>query len=239
MIEFIIAIGVMVVASGLFLDILLSTSTLRRVNRERAEATEAAWTVLEAMRHEHFLEIFPRFNADPRDDPEGEGTAPGHRFRVEGLSPLEDAPDETVGTIVFPELVFDEEESRGQSTGRARRRKEGPGVQFADVFFPGSTEEITYFLREDYVNNKLGMPRDLNGDNVVDTLDHGADYVLLPVCIRLEWQGSSGPTTFEIYTMFGDSQPHSSTNSSTEEDWDLRFRDFWEKKKAGGKGKGK
>ena len=62
---------------------------------------------------------------------------------------------------------------------------------------PGGAEE----LREDFVDAGLNMPRDLNGDGMVDALDHGDDYVLLPVRVRVEWRGISGPRQIELETM--------------------------------------
>ena len=52
-------------------------------------------------------------------------------------------------------------------------------------------------LREDLVDPGLGMPRDLNGDGVIDSQDHSGDYVLLPARVRLMWRGPGGnQTTF-------------------------------------------
>ena len=48
------------------------------------------------------------------------------------------------------------------------------------------------------------MPRDLDGDNGVDGFDHEGDYRLLPVLLRLEWQGRSGTRRAEIRTMLAD-----------------------------------
>lgn len=59
-------------------------------------------------------------------------------------------------------------------------------------------------LREDTVNEALGLPRDLNGDAKVDDRDHSGDYILLPVHIRVEWSGQVGERHFEMYTMFAD-----------------------------------
>jgi hypothetical protein len=56
-------------------------------------------------------------------------------------------------------------------------------------------------LRENVNNPELGMPRDLNGDGVVDALDHSTDYKLLPVIVRVRWQGSAGPGSVEISTL--------------------------------------
>lgn len=59
-------------------------------------------------------------------------------------------------------------------------------------------------LREDVVDARLGMPRDLNGDGAVDAADHAGDYTLLPVLVRVRWQGTSGPSNVEFETMMVD-----------------------------------
>jgi hypothetical protein len=51
----------------------------------------------------------------------------------------------------------------------------------------------------------LGMPRDLNGDGAVDTADHSLDYVILPVRVRVTWQGVGGARTVETSTVLGGS----------------------------------
>ncbi|MBL8860783.1 MAG: type II secretion system protein [Planctomycetes bacterium] len=59
-------------------------------------------------------------------------------------------------------------------------------------------------LAEDYVDALLGLPRDLNGDGLVDSGDHRADWVILPIEVRLEWspRGSMSATRdFSLYTM--------------------------------------
>lgn len=53
-------------------------------------------------------------------------------------------------------------------------------------------------LREDVIDASLGLPRDVNGDGVVDAVDHAGDYVLLPVTIRLDWTGPTGDRSFEL-----------------------------------------
>ncbi len=59
-------------------------------------------------------------------------------------------------------------------------------------------------LREDVVDDSLGMPRDLDGDGQVDDVDHAGDYQLLPVRIRLQWTGRAGLSTIEIKTLLAD-----------------------------------
>ena len=48
---------------------------------------------------------------------------------------------------------------------------------------------------------QLGMPRDLNGDGAIDSENHAKDYLLLPVCIRIEWRGLTGDREYELHTV--------------------------------------
>jgi hypothetical protein len=59
-------------------------------------------------------------------------------------------------------------------------------------------------LREDAVDEELGLPRDLDGDTLVDKLDHADDYVILPVRVVIEWQGVSGPRRIVMCSMLTD-----------------------------------
>lgn len=63
---------------------------------------------------------------------------------------------------------------------------------------------VAAVLREDLVVPSLGMPRDLNGDHLIDSKDHSNSYVVLPVSIRVEWTGRVGRREFELTTMFAD-----------------------------------
>lgn len=57
-------------------------------------------------------------------------------------------------------------------------------------------------LRENVVDVNLGMPRDLDGDVTIDGMSHNADYILLPVHVRIEWKGVSGDVSFDLYNQF-------------------------------------
>ena len=70
--------------------------------------------------------------------------------------------------------------------------------------FPGPMDDSEWELREVYVDEALGMPRDLNGDNLQDELDRRADYVRLPVCVRVTWDGPNGPQQFELHSILAD-----------------------------------
>ena len=56
-------------------------------------------------------------------------------------------------------------------------------------------------LREDSQDVELGLPRDLDGDSLVDERDHAADYRILPVRVEIEWQSPLGPRRIEMFTM--------------------------------------
>jgi hypothetical protein len=61
--------------------------------------------------------------------------------------------------------------------------------------------EVERQIREDSTDERLGMPRDLDGDTVIDDLDHGTDYRLLPVLVRIRWNGPRGERTLDMSTM--------------------------------------
>jgi prepilin-type N-terminal cleavage/methylation domain-containing protein len=72
-----------------------------------------------------------------------------------------------------------------------------------EIFFPAA-DAAPGVLREDLAVAALGMPRDLNCDGVVDVDNHADDYRILPVLVRLTWQGTSGVTRVEFRTLLGD-----------------------------------
>ncbi|NOT31846.1 MAG: hypothetical protein HOP15_15480 [Planctomycetes bacterium] len=185
LVEILVALSVLVVAAGIFCQTLLSTTRMRHVNRENSLAADGARVILERMRNELFLEIYRDYNEDPADDPGGKGTGPGHLFDVPGLEPLDGAPGGKVGRVTFPTMTVQVSPSGGGKLGLG-----APVTQ--------------WHLREDFVDEHLGMPRDLNGDNVVDTANHASDYLLLPVSVRLEWKSGSGGRKFELVTQLGD-----------------------------------
>ena len=58
-------------------------------------------------------------------------------------------------------------------------------------------------LRENRRDESFGLPRDLNADGVMDNNDHSGDYVLLPMRVRLDWQGISGERHLELDLLVG------------------------------------
>jgi type II secretory pathway pseudopilin PulG len=82
-------------------------------------------------------------------------------------------------------------------------RQDDPDGMPGEVIFPTPPGQPTV-LREDIVDPKLGMPRDLNGDGVIDgTTNCATTYTILPVRVRVRWVGPSGPGEVELHTMLG------------------------------------
>lgn len=207
-IELMVVFSVMLVAVSIFYQMVLSTKRLRILNHENAVAIEAARAVVERMRNEDFEQVFALYNADPADDPAGPGTAPGHRFQVESLDPLPAAADGCVGEVELPaELVQPPPAGGGgggagpQIGGLVGGGLAGGGGAGGGA---GAAAVPDWQVREDFVDARLGMPRDLNGDSVIDAQDHSEDYLILPVRVRMRWQGVFGERTLDLYTMVGE-----------------------------------
>jgi type II secretory pathway pseudopilin PulG len=224
LVEIMVVLSIVVVAAGLFSRIVIATSRLRDVNRDNAIAAEAARKILEEIRGTEFRKVFRLYDPDPNDDPNGPGTAPGHRHDVAGLAPTADSPDGKVLEVLMPayppastsRLIGTEWEelaygpsggSTGGTTGGSTGGKTGKTGKVGGTSGgggSGSSTSTTWELREDYQDEGLGLPRDLNGDSILDSLDHSKDYILLPILIRVKWEGENGPRVFEVYTMLSD-----------------------------------
>lgn len=72
-----------------------------------------------------------------------------------------------------------------------------PDGMAGEILFPETNGE----LREDFVSNLLGTPRDLDCDAEIDDVDHADDWIVLPVVVRVEWQSAGGPRKLEVPTM--------------------------------------
>lgn len=70
------------------------------------------------------------------------------------------------------------------------------------IVFPEATIGTGLNLAENVSNSQMGMPRDLNGDGVIDAVSHSTDYIMLPVRVEVEWQGSEGDRKVSAHTFF-------------------------------------
>ena len=103
--EIVVVMIVMLIAVSIFSTTVVSTARQRNINRERALAADSVRSLFEEMRNEDFGQIYALYNADPLDDPNGPGTAPGGFFAITGLNVIPGSPGGVVGRIVFPEVV--------------------------------------------------------------------------------------------------------------------------------------
>lgn len=69
------------------------------------------------------------------------------------------------------------------------------------IDFPTVTVAGTPDLREDVVDARWSMPRDLDGDGNVDAADHSGNYRLLPVRVSVTWSGMSGVRTMTVESL--------------------------------------
>jgi hypothetical protein len=208
-----VVMAVMLAAANIFSQMVIATARLREVQRENAIAAEAARVLIEEMRNEEFRHLFFLYNQDPLDDPAGAGSAPGHRLFVRGLTPLASSPDGLQMEVIFPAFAK-EVESTLTGTKWSTRLLELEGGGAIGMIGGGggmlggggmvAAPEPDWQLREDYISEDWGMPRDLSGDSIIDDLDHSQDFILLPLTVRLEWRGSFGPRTYQIQTMLAD-----------------------------------
>jgi hypothetical protein len=102
--------------------------------------------------------------------------------------------DATDGTTALGGVV----EGSFAVEGLNPREDDADGRVGAILFPTVQSAKDGLMLREDVFLPALGMPRDLNGDGVVDSLNHENDYILLPVSIRVEWTGSAGDRALQL-----------------------------------------
>lgn len=104
-VELAVVMIILLVALLIFSSTISGLSKQRAANRENGLAMEAARNALESMRAADFAQVFALYNSDPADDPDGPGTAPGHRFAVADLKATSDSPDGLQGEVFFPTFV--------------------------------------------------------------------------------------------------------------------------------------
>jgi type II secretory pathway pseudopilin PulG len=76
------------------------------------------------------------------------------------------------------------------------------GEPVGEILMPAFNHPtLGWQLREDRKDTLLGMPRDLSGDEEVDTFNHAGDYTVLPVVVRITWQGAYGPREVVVHTV--------------------------------------
>ncbi len=177
LVEIGVAMAIFAVALSVLLQTIFAGHALRRLAREDWLATSVGQNVIEEMRNTPFRELVASFDADPFNDPAGPGTAHGNAFAVPGLDPTIGDADGLVGEVLLP------------------------------VTNLGSDVAPNWAVREDSVDALLGLPRDLNGDAIVDALDHSDDYAVLPVLVWLRWRGRYGAREVRLFSSITQMRP--------------------------------
>jgi prepilin-type N-terminal cleavage/methylation domain-containing protein len=75
-----------------------------------------------------------------------------------------------------------------------------PDGLVGEVIFP----TVGAALREDVDDPRMSMPRDLDFDGAIDADDHAADYMVLPLVVRVAWRGPMGDRFCEQSFNLGD-----------------------------------
>ncbi len=84
-----------------------------------------------------------------------------------------------------------------------RARSDDPDGMPGEVIIP-TPAGLPGVLRENTVDTILGMPRDLNGDGLISTTaDYSTTYKVLPVRVRVQWEGAGGKGVVELRTLLG------------------------------------
>jgi len=82
-------------------------------------------------------------------------------------------------------------------------RANDPDGRVGEVIFPTPPGQPGV-LRETTTDAKVGMPRDLNGDGLVNPLaDYALTYTILPVRVRVQWTNAAGSGAVELRTLLG------------------------------------
>lgn len=104
LVEVLLAVVVLVLASGAAVSSLIASRNLNEVADERAIAREAIDSKIAEMRSNDFAQVFALFNDSAADDPIGV-TAPGANFAAGPLAAQFGDPDGLPGIVEFPTVA--------------------------------------------------------------------------------------------------------------------------------------
>jgi hypothetical protein len=79
-----------------------------------------------------------------------------------------------------------------------------PDGLVGEIRFPTVPGAAGPELREDVVDDALGMPHDLDADGLVDAGDKKGTYRLLPVELTVRWRGRAGVRSLQLQTLLAD-----------------------------------
>ncbi len=100
LVEAILVMAIVSVAATMYAQTVASSARLDPIAADTATAADGARVAIENLRAFPVDQVVALFDADPANDPDGPGTAPGSRFAVPGLAPV--AMGQFVGRYEFP-----------------------------------------------------------------------------------------------------------------------------------------
>ena len=173
LVEVMIALVVIVLALQGFSQSIVASMVAADADSEVRRATEGARQAMEQIKGANFEDIFALYNDYAGDD--NTVTDP------DGLP----APGSNFDVPGLTPIDGDPDGSVGKIT--------------LPIVIDITTGEAQ--LREDVNFTALGLPRDLDADGTIDGDNHIDDYMILPVIVRVEWRGTSGPSYVEFKTL--------------------------------------
>ncbi len=165
-----VAITVSVVAIGLLAQASLTISSYSQTALNK-ERRLAMQGVRSQLEVIKGMELANVFAAFDESTDNDPADAPGPHFDIKGLRPIPGDADGHVGRVVLP--VGDP---------------------------PESSESSDPVLREDVSDTLMGMPYDLDGDGIIDSLPKNGTCIHLPVTIEVEWTGKIGRQILQLTT---------------------------------------
>ncbi|MHC4473556.1 MAG: type IV pilus modification PilV family protein [Planctomycetota bacterium] len=102
LIEILIGLTIFAIAAMSVMSVMVYSMRLDAANKETAVATQAARRVMERIKATPFDRVVADFNADPKDDPDGEGFSPGADFAVPDLREVHEEVKKVAGEILLP-----------------------------------------------------------------------------------------------------------------------------------------
>lgn len=182
LIDVLLAMSVIIAAALTAFHLTVSTVATGAANERLSAARRVIRKAMTDLERRTFDEVFLAFNDNPMDDPEGPSSAPGAETFYEAVRSAEN-----------DELIIRRVDGASQTSNRA-------GLFRVVVEFPTASDGSLCETRTDFLK---GFPSDLNRNgHSADPHLGVADVDLLPMRLRVVWEGSAGPESLELARVF-------------------------------------
>ena len=182
-VELLLVVSVLTTALLVLSLSMTSSMALADTNRETALAADAAREMIETL--QGYEEFSEVYKLYNADPEDDPGPLPG-----------------TLAPGTAPGSAF--------SVWGLDPQRDDPDGMVGEIRFP---MDETGVMHENIQDPSLGMPRDMNGDGIVeDLVDRSEDYTLLPVQVQVRWASRTGPRGLTVETFLADFTPTPETN---------------------------